>query len=268
MDKGLLPETFTGQQTRQGRSKQERARRGLATNGLTDARGNALWHAQKADGSEDYRQELLNQSSIINRFEDEQKALGDTGKEKINSDIHSAFGQQGGSFASILGDDAFRKQVGNLSTAMKGYEGGDEMLAWQQKNNPMFEAQETFRQLQKTLMDIGVTLMPATLTTLKALDATLGPLGAAITGLVKAVSWFGGHNPLDLLFGGPKIQQQSFDGSTAGLLHRISGGDLGGGRLRYRRGVCDRRAISLSTKAHSQRRRRWRRRLPDRRIRS
>ena len=46
--------------------------------------------------------------------------------------------------------------------------------------------------------------------------------------MVKAVSWFGSHNPLDLLFGGPKIQQQSFDGSTAGLLHKISGGDLGG----------------------------------------
>ena len=68
---------------------------------------------------------------------------------------------------------------------MKNYEGGDEMLAWQQKNNPMFEAQETFRQLQKTLMDIGQTLMPATLTTLKAIDATLGPLVSPSTAWLR-----------------------------------------------------------------------------------
>ncbi len=63
--------------------------------GLIDDKGNVTWHATKADGSEDYRQELLNQSMILNTFEDKEKALGDPGKERMITDMHQAFGQQG-----------------------------------------------------------------------------------------------------------------------------------------------------------------------------
>ena len=101
--------------------------------GLIDDKGNTTWHATNADGSENYRTELLNQSSILNTFADKQKARGDIGKETINRDIQYAFGKQGGSFAAFLGDDAFRKQIGNLSGGNNGYKGGDAMLDWMQE---------------------------------------------------------------------------------------------------------------------------------------
>ena len=40
--------------------------------------------------------------------------------------------------------------------------------------------------------------------------------------MVKAVSWFGGHNPLDLLFGGPNVQPQSFDGKSGDSSIRLA----------------------------------------------
>ena len=233
-----------------GKDKHDSA---LQEMGLIDDKGNATWHATKADGTEDYRQELLNQSTILNTFTDKEKALGDTGKETINRDIQDAFGKQGGSFAAILGDDAFRQQIGNLSGALTGYKGGDEMMDWLKKNDPMFQAQETWREFQKVMMDIGQSLMPAILTTLKSIDGVLHVLDPVLSGLAKVlgvvvgtpqpgVNPKGDLNPFTNGFVpfSPWAQPQSFDGSTAGLLHKISygdGGSLSDGVLRTGEGA-------------------------------
>jgi hypothetical protein len=221
--------------------------------GLIDKDYNIQWHAQNKDGSEDYKTELLNQSSIINRFADAQKARGDIGKELLNSDLHYAFGQQGGSFASFLGDDAFRKQIGNLSASNKGFEGGDAMLDWMRKNDPLFQAQEVWRDFQKTMMDLGQNLMPAVLTTLKSIDGVLHVLDPVLSGLAKVIGVVvgtptappkgggGSLNPFKNGFIPPwlggEATPQSWDGSTAGLLHKI--GYIDGGSLNdgvYRNG--------------------------------
>jgi hypothetical protein len=200
--------------------------------GLADKNGKLPWHSYNADGTEDFSQEQANIGRILSGYATKKLAQGDRGKEDLNQDLKEAYGQQGSSFAAILADPKYAAQVGNVISVLKNFKGGDETTEWFAKNDPSVEASKTWVDFQKTMMDFAHVTMPALLVSLQSIDASLKILDAGVNALPKLLGHAAATDGKTFIpdgTGGGMWQPQGFDGSTAGLLHKISGGDSGSG---------------------------------------
>ncbi len=138
--------------------------------GLIDAHDKPVWRRDGADGKVDWDKSILSLSSLIGKFE---KA---TPVDERLGILKQAFGERGGSFASLMSLDEFVKQFPVLQQKMHNFKGGDEALDYLAKNSPIQQARQTWADLQNVLMNLGQVVLPGVSAGFKAIDAGLRTL--------------------------------------------------------------------------------------------